>query len=113
MKKVPPRPRNLLEERFHLEAHREKRNFPGYELVVADGLPKLRESRPDPNFVDSDSPQMPMRNADGALALPPGPRMFTSLGRGMVIVQTQEKPISDLVRVLGRLIAQSLGEDPQ
>src|SRR5271155_1259065 len=26
--------RNLLEERFHLEVHREKRNFPGYELVV-------------------------------------------------------------------------------
>ncbi len=38
--------------------------------------------------------------------------MFTSLGRGMVIVQAQEKPITDLVKVLGRQIAQSLGEDP-
>jgi uncharacterized protein (TIGR03435 family) len=104
--------RNLLAERFHLEAHRERRNFPGYELVVADGGPKLNESRPDPNFVDSDSTQMPKRNADGALALPPRPQMFTSLGRGMVIVQAQEKPINDLVKVLGRQIAQSLGEDP-
>jgi uncharacterized protein (TIGR03435 family) len=116
-----PMMRNLLGERFHLEAHRERRNFPGYELAVADGGPKLKESRPDPNVVDSDASQMlkrndasqmPKRNADGALALPPGPQMFTSLGRGMVIVQAQEKPISDLVRVLGRLIAQSLGEDP-
>jgi uncharacterized protein (TIGR03435 family) len=104
--------RKLLEERFHLEAHRERRNFPGYELVVADGGPKMTESRPDSNAVDSDSPQMPKRNADGALALPPGPQMFTSLGRGMVIVQAQEKPINDLVKVLGRQIAQSLGEDP-
>ena len=104
--------RNLLADRFHLEAHREKRNFPGYELVVADDGPKLKESKPDPNVIESDSPQMPKRNADGAVALPPGPQMFTSLGRGMVIVQAQEKPISDLVRVLGRQVAQSLGEDP-
>lgn len=104
--------RNLLAERFHLEAHREMRNFPGYELVIADGNPKLKVSKPGPKVVDSDLPQMPKRSADGALALPPGPQMFTSLGRGMVIVQVQEKPISDLVRALGRLIAQSLGEDP-
>ena len=104
--------RNLLVERFHLKAHRERRNFPGYELVLADGGSRLKESKPDPNFVDSDSPQLPKRNADGALALPPGPQMFTSLGRGMVILQAQEKPINDLVRGLGRLIAQSLGADP-
>jgi len=72
----------------------------------------MTESRPDPNAVDSDSTQMPKSNADGALALPPGPQMFTSLGRGMVIVQAQEKPITDLLKVLGRQIAQSLGEDP-
>lgn len=38
--------------------------------------------------------------------------MFTSLGRGVIIVQAQEKPISELVKGLGRLIAQSLGENP-
>jgi uncharacterized protein (TIGR03435 family) len=55
---------------------------------------------------------MPKRKADGALVLPPGPQMFTSLGRGVIIVQAQEKSISELVRSMGRLIAQSLGEDP-
>jgi uncharacterized protein (TIGR03435 family) len=28
--------RSLLQERFRLEIHREKRNFPGYELVVPE-----------------------------------------------------------------------------
>ena len=39
----------LLQERFHLEIHREKRNFPGYELVIAEGGPRLKESKPDPD----------------------------------------------------------------
>jgi len=103
---------DLLQDRFHLEIHREKRTFPGYELVVAEVGPKLRESRADPNPVMQDTRQMPKRGADGALVLPAGPQMFTSFGRGVIIVQVQEKPLSDLVRGMGRLIAQSLGEDP-
>jgi uncharacterized protein (TIGR03435 family) len=104
--------RNLLQERFHLEIHTEKRNFPGYELLVADSGSKLKESAPGPNAAAAGTSEMPRRGADGALALPPGPQMFTSLGRGMIIVQVQEKPISEFVKQLGRLIAQSLGEDP-
>ena len=104
--------RSLLQERFHLKVHREHRNFPGYELVIAEGGPRLRESPPNQDTVDSDAPQIPPRRADGTLVLPPGPQMFTSLGRGVIIVQAQEKPISDLVKGMGRLIAQSLGENP-
>jgi uncharacterized protein (TIGR03435 family) len=103
---------NLLVERFHLEIHRETRNFPGFELVVAKDGPKLKESASDPKAVVADPPQTPKRRADGSVILPPGPQMLTSLGRGMVRVQMQEKPIGDLVKGLGRLIAQSLGADP-
>ncbi len=38
---------DLLIERFHLALHRETKNFPGYDLVVA-GKPKLTEWKPDP-----------------------------------------------------------------
>lgn len=84
---------SLLAERFHLRMHRETRKYPGYELVVAKGGANLSR-------------------ASGSSNLPPGPQMVTSLGRGMVRVQVQEKPIADLVKGLGRLIAQSLGADP-
>lgn len=104
--------RNLLVERFHLDIHREKRDFPGYELVVAEDGPKLKESRPDPNTVSPDMPQLPRSRDDGTLILPPGPQFLTRLGHGMVIVQAQEKSIGDLVKGMGRLIADSLGESP-
>jgi hypothetical protein len=37
---------NLLIERFHLAFHHEPGNFPGYELVVDKGGPKLKEGAP-------------------------------------------------------------------
>ena len=104
--------RNLLVERFHLAVHLEERSFPGYELVVAADGPRLKESASDPNAIAAVTPQPPRRRTDGSVILPPGPQMLTSLGRGMVRVQVQEKPIGDLVKGMGRLIAQSLGEDP-
>jgi uncharacterized protein (TIGR03435 family) len=86
---------SLLAERFHLVMHRESRNFPGYDLVIARGGAKLKESTPDPNATAAD-----------------GPRMTTSLGHGMVRVQAQQKPLSELVRTMGSLIAQGMGADP-
>src|SRR5665213_804354 len=33
---------NLLAERFHLTLHHESKEFPGYDLVVAEGDPKIK-----------------------------------------------------------------------
>ncbi len=41
---------NLLIERFQIKLHHETRNFPGYELVVAPGGPKLKETTQDPDL---------------------------------------------------------------
>jgi uncharacterized protein (TIGR03435 family) len=101
----------MLRERFHLQIHREKRNFPGYELVIAEGGPKLKESRADLDAA-ADTSEFPKRNAKGMLLLPPGPQMLTSLAWGVIIVQVRQKPIGDLVKVMGRMINQSLGENP-
>lgn len=102
----------FLKDRFHVAIHHETRNFPGYELVVAEGGPKLKESKPDPNAVLLDMSQPQKRNANGAVVLPPGPQMLTSLGWGVIVVQAQQKPLADFVGVLGRMINQSLGENP-
>jgi uncharacterized protein (TIGR03435 family) len=108
--------RTMLAERFHMEVHHETRNFPGYDLVVAKEGPKLKESletsTPDQASVIPDTPQKPKRGPDGSVILPPGPQMMTSLGRGMIRVQAQEKPLADLIAGMGSLIAQSMGADP-
>lgn len=40
---------NLLAYRFHLVAHQETRNFPGYALVVDKSGPKLKETAAPPD----------------------------------------------------------------
>ena len=46
--------KNLLKERFQLAVHFEKKEVPGYELVVAKGGLKMKEAQPP-----KDSPTMP------------------------------------------------------
>ena len=46
--------RALLEDRFHLKAHRSSKEAPIYELVVAKGGSKLKEAKPV--VVDPDAP---------------------------------------------------------
>ena len=41
--------RNLIEERFQLKTHREKRNLPAYALVVGSSGPKLTRNETNPN----------------------------------------------------------------
>lgn len=55
---LKPMLQNLLQERFHLAAHRETRMMPGYELVVAKGEPKLQATNGDhvPGFRVNVSP---------------------------------------------------------
>lgn len=60
----------LLAERFQLEAHTESRDFPAYELVVAKGGPKMKESSAGGRTSD-------LKTGDNARfpTLPPGPGM--------------------------------------
>jgi uncharacterized protein (TIGR03435 family) len=102
----------LLDERFHLRMHFEKHNFPGYELTIAEGRPKLKETKVDPDFVAPEKSPLPPRAADGKFILPPGPQLISSLGWGVIVVQAQQKPLGDLVKGMGRMINQSLGENP-
>lgn len=56
---IPEMMQGLLEERFQVKIHREKKDFPVYALEVAkDGL-KMQESAPDPNAANAD-PKAPL-----------------------------------------------------
>jgi uncharacterized protein (TIGR03435 family) len=70
---------NLLAERFKLTVHREKKEIPGYELVVAKGGLKIQESAPVPPQTDEastpprpDGPPKQQLDQDGYPVLPPG-----------------------------------------
>jgi uncharacterized protein (TIGR03435 family) len=46
---------SLLEERFKLKIHRDKKDFPVYVLEVAKGGLKMQESAPDPDLAKADA----------------------------------------------------------
>ena len=52
----PEMMQRLLEERFQIKVHREKKDFPVYVLEVAKGGLKAQESAPDPNAEDAKAP---------------------------------------------------------
>jgi uncharacterized protein (TIGR03435 family) len=48
--------RKLLEQRFQLTSHRETKELPVYNLVIAKGGSKLQETKPDDNAGSADKP---------------------------------------------------------
>jgi uncharacterized protein (TIGR03435 family) len=112
---------NLLIERFHLAFHRETRNFPGYELVVANGGPKLKESTPAPAASTPTTPvsggravgppASPRFGKDGFAELRPGPGWTAAVGSGSYREKCQEESIQDFAHRLSPVIAQALGDE--
>jgi uncharacterized protein (TIGR03435 family) len=102
---------NLLAERFHLVFHHETRNFPGYELVVAKGGPKLKEVIPDPQANAAAATQHPTFGKDGSIVLPPGPQTWQSASSGGQRVQYQERSMAELAVGLGAYVSQERGAD--
>lgn len=61
---------NLLADRFKMTVHREKKEMQIYELVVARGGPKMKESEPEPA---PDPGRDPSKDAGPNAPLPPPP----------------------------------------
>jgi len=102
---------NLLAERFGLKVHREMREMPVYDLVIAKGGPKFKEAVPVPPPPKAgDLPTVPPKmsfDADGIPLLPPGGGTVwgipgkdgTSWG-----VMHEETTMARLAGILGSLI---------
>jgi uncharacterized protein (TIGR03435 family) len=72
---------NLLIERFQIRLHHETRTYPGYELVVAPGGPKLRAPA-NPDAPDPTTMSMREMDRDGFLVLSPGRAEGIAMGDG-------------------------------
>jgi len=68
---LPEMLQTMLAERFALKAHRETKEGPVYDLVVAKGGPKLHESPPAPEL-DPTGVKPGPKGADGFPTLPSG-----------------------------------------
>lgn len=74
---IPEMLQRLLEERFKMKVHREKKDFPVYVLEVAKGGLKMQESAPDPDTVNAD-PKAPVNITGGGSSQ----GISLNLGRG-------------------------------
>jgi uncharacterized protein (TIGR03435 family) len=95
---------NLLAERFHLTVHREKKEMQGYELTVAKGGAKLKESAPDADEPPAPASGPPKRDANGRPILA-GPGLLINIEmtpKGpMALMASKAQPLSQLVQMLG------------
>jgi len=67
---------HLLEERFQVKLHREKKEFPVYTLEVAKGGLKMRENAPDPEAAKADNAPVNISGSGSAQGI------SVDLGRG-------------------------------
>jgi uncharacterized protein (TIGR03435 family) len=111
---------NLLAERFGLKVHREQKEMAAYELVVAKGGPKFKESEPekpaDPNAAPAQPPAAgPGRltlNKDGFPDLEPGRSGMASMN-GMAarrgVRETMAQLVGAVASQLGRPVVDATG----
>jgi uncharacterized protein (TIGR03435 family) len=109
----------LLAERFKLTLHREKKDMPGYQLLVAKNGPKLKESMEDPESnADAAGPPPlpagpPKMDKDGYPILPhrQGTMMFMGIGRARMQAEkeTLEHFATQLSGLVGKPVTDATG----
>jgi uncharacterized protein (TIGR03435 family) len=105
--------RNLLEERFRLRYHKQAREFEVYELTVAKGGAKLKETA-YPNATPmrpGDDPVPSRLDADGFPMMLPGKSGMSGVRRNGANLDTyQSAPVSILISMLSRQYGSLLTE---
>jgi uncharacterized protein (TIGR03435 family) len=102
----------LLAERFKLAVHREKKEVPVYELVVAKGGPKMQESVEEPPTSSDTAPAPPMRDGppkldkDGFPDLPPGRGTSMAMMNGKARWRATKETTGMLASMLGTQLSQ-------
>jgi uncharacterized protein (TIGR03435 family) len=106
---------NLLTERFRLAVHRENKEISGYELVVAKGGLKVKESAPPPPATDDAAPPAPPRpdgppkfqlDKDGFPDLPAGRGPSMIMMNGKARWRASDETMEQLASMLGVQLSQ-------
>jgi len=63
---MPEMLQRLIEDRFQLKMHREKKDFPVYALEIAKGGLKMQAHPPDPNAANADATTPANTNVNGS-----------------------------------------------
>ncbi len=103
---------NLLAERFHLTLHHGTKDFPAYELLVANGGPKMKPSLPDADAATAapaGAASRFERDKNGFLVLPPGVSNAMTTGNGMSRY-TYRVTMAEFAERLGNMVNASNGE---
>lgn len=102
---------NLLVERFQIKLHHETRNYPGYDLVVAPGGSKLRESA-DPDAPEPTTGVPTGADREGFPLLPRGHGKGVVMSSKGVYAKFQNCTLAELVHpYLESFIRQSTGAE--
>jgi uncharacterized protein (TIGR03435 family) len=100
---LPEMMQRLLEDRFQVKMHHDKKDFPVYVLEVAKGGVKMQESAPDPNAEDAKAP-LTIAGSGSAQGI------SVNLGRGSSYAFANNKfeakriPMATLAAVLERFV---------
>ncbi len=105
---------NLLTDRFHLTMHRETKEFPGYDMIVASGGPKFKEWAPDPNADPNADGQRGFGENGFPLLQPNKPGMVTAYQLGLgttpyMIRVSARQSMTDFAKRVGRFVNDSNG----
>lgn len=102
---------NLLAERFHLVVHHETRNFPGFELTVAPGGPKVHKWVPGTDTYPA-NPADDSLDKQGFphLGLAEKGRFTLPWGKWQMVRATERTSIPDFVWLLGNFVNYASGE---
>ena len=101
---------NLLVERFHMVFHLESQNFPGYDLVVDRGGPKLKESAPADPAIDVPAVTSVRLGSDG-FPTAPGTRAMGYSSTAHQRRKFQEYTTAEFAAGLGLLIGRAQGKN--
>ncbi len=99
---------NLLAERFKMTFHRDKKEMPVLNLVVAKSGPKFKESKPPEPAPDDDHRESgPLKkDAEGFPILPPGKGMMAMMANGRAAMRSDEETMEALTESVSNQLRQ-------